>query len=51
VPLWLPSLTQGAPDTLLGAPLDESEYVPNTFTTGKYVGMYATSPTTGSSTR
>ncbi|MCI0358193.1 MAG: phage major capsid protein [Planctomycetaceae bacterium] len=27
------------PDTLLGMPLRESEFVPNTFTTGLYVGM------------
>lgn len=27
------------PDTLLGMPLHESEFVPNTFTTGLYVGM------------
>jgi HK97 family phage major capsid protein len=26
------------PDMLLGHPVDESEYVPNTFTTGLYVG-------------
>lgn len=29
------------PDMLLGRPLMMSEYVPNTFTTGKYVGMIA----------
>lgn len=31
----------GAKDTLMGRPLAMSEYVPNTFTTGKYVGMFA----------
>lgn len=30
----------GAVDTLLGRPLIMSEYVPNTFTSGKYVGMF-----------
>lgn len=30
----------GAKDTLMGRPLCMSEYVPNTFTTGKYVGMF-----------
>lgn len=30
----------GAIDTLLGSPLVMSEYVPNTFTTGLYVGMF-----------
>lgn len=31
----------GVPDMLLGRPLMMSEYVPNTFTTGQYVGMFA----------
>lgn len=31
----------GVPDMLLGRPLMMSEYVPNTFTTGLYVGMFA----------
>ncbi|QXE85978.1 phage major capsid protein [Geomonas nitrogeniifigens] len=30
----------GAIDTLMGRPLAMSEYAPNTFTTGKYVGMF-----------
>lgn len=30
----------GAIDTLLGRPLFMSEYVPNTFTAGKYVGLF-----------
>lgn len=33
--------TPGALDMLMGRPLYMSEYVPNTFTTGKYVGMFA----------
>ncbi len=28
----------GTPDTILGLPVDESEYAPNTFTTTLYVG-------------
>ena len=40
-PLWTPGLIVGAPDMLNGRPVDESEYVPNTFTTGKAVGMFA----------
>jgi HK97 family phage major capsid protein len=32
-------LAEGQPDTLLGAPTRLSEYAPNTFTTGKYVGI------------
>lgn len=31
----------GVPDMLLGRPLMMSEYAPNTFTTGQYVGMFA----------
>ena len=38
--LWTPGLIAGQPDKLLGAPVHESEYVPNTFTTGLYVGLY-----------
>lgn len=36
--LWQPSKVLGDPDMLLGNPVDESEYAPNTFTTGLYVG-------------
>lgn len=36
--LWKPGVELGSPDRLLGIPVDESEYVPNTFTTGLYVG-------------
>lgn len=39
--LWQPSTQAGQPDMLLGFPIAMSEYVPNTFTTGKYVGMLA----------
>lgn len=39
--LWQPSSQAGQPDTLLGRPILESEYVPNTFTTGLYVGVIA----------
>lgn len=39
--LWRQSVRDGEPDMLLGRPLMISEYVPNTFTTGLYVGMFA----------
>lgn len=39
--LWNPSRKEGEPDMVLGLPVDMSEYVPNTFTTGKYVGVLA----------
>lgn len=38
--MWQPSLIAGKPDTLLGAPIFESEYAPSTFTAGLYVGIY-----------
>lgn len=38
--LWQPSTQQGQPDLLLGHPLNMSEYAPNTFTTGLYVGIF-----------
>lgn len=38
-PLWVPSMIAGQPDLLLGIPLYQSEYVPNTYTTGQYVGI------------
>jgi HK97 family phage major capsid protein len=38
--LWQPSQQAGQPDLLLGSVVSSSEYVPNTFTTGKYVGMF-----------
>lgn len=39
--VWRESVRVGEPDTLLGAPVGISEYAPNTFTAGKYVGMFA----------
>ena len=38
--IWRESVRVGEPDLLLGRPLTISEYVPNTFTTGLYVGIY-----------
>lgn len=38
--LWQPSTQVDQPDTILGFPVIESEYVPATFTTGKYVGLF-----------
>lgn len=38
--LWRPGIEAGTPDMLLGRPVLMSEYVPNTFTTGLYVGMF-----------
>jgi HK97 family phage major capsid protein len=37
--MWQPSRQIGQPDTLLALPFMMSEYAPNTFTTGKYVGI------------
>lgn len=37
--LWKPGLSQGDPDTVLGAPLRKSEYCPNTLTAGLYAGI------------
>lgn len=39
--LWQPSTQAGTPDLIHGVPVFMSEYVPNTFTTGLYVGMIA----------
>lgn len=39
--LWRESVRAGEPDRLLGLPIMESEYSPNTFTSGLYVGMLA----------
>lgn len=36
--LWLPGLSGGTPSMILDLPYDQSEYCPNTFTTGLYVG-------------
>ena len=38
--IWQPSKTLADPDMLLGRPVNQSEYVPNTFTTGLYVGAF-----------
>ena len=37
--IWQPGFATNRPDTILGAPYVESEYAPNTMTTGKYVGI------------
>lgn len=37
--LWRESVRVGEPDRLLGFPAAMSEYAPNTFTTGQYVGV------------
>jgi HK97 family phage major capsid protein len=39
--LWQPGLQMGQPDMLLGYPIDESERVPNTYTSGLYCGLLA----------
>ncbi len=39
--LWEPSQQVGQPDRLIGTPVFMSEFFPNTFTTGLYVGMLA----------
>lgn len=38
--LWRQSVRDGEPDTLLGRPIQMSEYAPNTLTTGLYVGAF-----------
>lgn len=37
--LWQPGLQAGQPDLILAKPFFMSEYAPNTFTTGQYVGI------------
>jgi HK97 family phage major capsid protein len=37
--IWQASVQVGQPDMILGFPAHESEYAPNTFTTGLYVGI------------
>jgi predicted phage gp36 major capsid-like protein len=39
--LWKGAIMDGEPDRLLGRPVMMSEFAPNTFTTGQYVGMFA----------
>lgn len=38
--IWQPSVIAGQQDLILGRPLTMSEHVPNTFTAGKYVGLF-----------
>jgi HK97 family phage major capsid protein len=38
--MWKPGIQENEPDILVGKPVNVSEYVPNTFTTGQYVGLY-----------
>lgn len=38
--MWRMSMRDGEPDRLMGRPLMISEYAPNTFTTGLYVGIF-----------
>lgn len=38
--LWQTSVQDGEPDRLLSRPVNMSEYAPNTFTTGQYVGIF-----------
>jgi len=42
--LWVPGLNGGTPSMILDLPYDISEYVPNTFTTGLYVGALCAWP-------
>lgn len=37
--IWQPGLKEGQPDRLLNLPIHSSEYMPNTFTAGLYVGI------------
>lgn len=37
--IWQPAATAGTPDLILGRPFRMSEYAPNTFTSGLYVGI------------
>jgi HK97 family phage major capsid protein len=39
--LWAPGLAGGLPNTIFDSPYDMSEYAPNTFTAGLYVGLLA----------
>lgn len=38
--VWQPSVQLGTPDLLLGAPVNMSEYAPNTYTAGLYAAVY-----------
>jgi HK97 family phage major capsid protein/HK97 family phage prohead protease len=37
--IWQPGISSGRPDTILDMPYDESEYMPDTFTSGSLVGI------------
>jgi HK97 family phage major capsid protein len=37
--IWQPGLTAGEPDRILNRPFYMSEYCPNTYTTGQYIGI------------
>lgn len=37
--IWTPGFATDRPDTILGKPYHESEFMPNAFTTGQYVGI------------
>jgi len=37
--IWQPGFVQNKPDTILGCRYNESEYAPNTWTAGQYVGI------------
>lgn len=37
--IWQPSVALGAPDLLLGLPVNMSEYAPNTYTAGQYAAL------------
>lgn len=39
--VWQPGLAADRPDVILEAPYEVNEFVPNTFTNGNYVGMFA----------
>lgn len=39
--LWQPGMVAGQPDRVLNRPYKQSEFVPSTFTSGLYVGMWA----------
>ncbi len=39
--IWQPGLQKGTASSLLGSPYVKSRFVPNTWTSGLYVGMYA----------
>lgn len=38
--VWQPSVLSGQPNTILDYPYEFSDYVPSTYTTGKYVGIF-----------